>query len=496
MDSRVLKTSALTKRYDDTTVLDSVDLTVASGEVRALLGENGAGKSTLIKIVSGSVRATEGTFTVLGRELDAPTPQAAAEAGVATLHQELAIAPGLSVAENVFLGRPVASTVGVVRWKRLRSMARAVFDELGFDIDVTRDAGASTPIEQTMTALARALSQQAPLLILDEPTASLTHAEVNDLFAAVRRLQSHGTAILYVSHRLDEVFELADTYTILRDGKRVAEGDISATDIDRVITAMAGRRIDDVFPPKGGPTDKAVLSVRDLRSRGLHHASLDLHKGEIFGIAGLAGAGRSELIRTISGLQRSHSGSMSLDGKAFRPSSARAAQGRGVVLVPEERRHEGLIPDSTARNLNVTTIGRHVTACGLISTRRELAHAADQWDRYDIRGRGLGQDVLRLSGGNQQKVVLAKFLDLDPEVILLDEPTRGVDVSTKAQIYRLITARADEGAAVVVVSSELPELLGICHRISVMHQGRLSRTFDASTITEQELLAACYGRAA
>ena len=492
----ILTATSLSKTYGDTTVLNGVDLTIREGEVRALLGANGAGKSTLIKIISGTIQATSGRFSVVGRELRSPCPLDAARAGVATLHQELAIAPGLTVAENVFLGRDVASSFGIVRWKRLNEMAAAVFDELGFSIDVRADAANATPIEQTMTALARALSQESPLLILDEPTASLTDSEVQELFAAVRRLQARDVGVLYVSHRLEEVFALADTYTILRDGVKVSEGLVKDTNIDEIIASMAGRRVGDVFAEKGQPTESVVLRVDDLSSRGLRSASFNLHRGEILGIAGLAGAGRSELVRTIAGAQRCQGGTITLRGKPFVPSNIGDAQRQGVVLVPEERRREGLLPDSIRRNLNATTIGRHVAMRGVVSNKDENSHAQRLWTSYDIRGSGLGQAVLRLSGGNQQKVVLAKFLALDPSVVLLDEPTRGVDVSTKAEIYRLVRGRADEGASVVVVSSELPELLGLCHRVAVMHEGQLLQVFDVSSVTEQELLAACYGRAA
>ena len=491
-----LSARALSKVYGDTTVLNGVDLTIKEGEVRAVLGANGAGKSTLIRIISGTIQATSGRFFVAGRELTNPTPLEAAKAGVATLHQELAIAPGLSVAENVFLGRGVASSCGIVRWKRLNAMAAAVFDELGFPIDVTADAANATPIEQTMTALARALSQDSPLLLLDEPTASLTDSEVQELFKAVRRLRARAVGVLYISHRLEEVFALADTYSILRDGIKVSDGLVEETTIDEVIAEMAGRRIDEVFAEKGQPTHSVVLRVEDLNSRGVLSASFDLCRGEILGIAGLAGAGRSELVRTIAGAQRRYSGTITLRGEPFVPSDVGEAQRQGVVLVPEERRREGLLPDSIRRNLNATTIGRHVTLRGVVSNRAENSNAQALWNSYDIRGSGLTQAVLRLSGGNQQKVVLAKFLALDPLVVLLDEPTRGVDVSTKAEIYRIIRARASAGSSVVVVSSELPELLGLCHRVAVMHEGQLSETFDTSSVSEHELLAACYGRAA
>lgn len=491
-----LRLCGLTKRYGDAVVLSGVSASLEAGEVRALLGENGAGKSTLIKIVSGVIRPTAGEVTVLGERVSFDSPRDASTAGISALQQELSIAPGLSVAENVSLGRRAGQTFGVVRWRQLNRIASGIFDELGFDVDVTRDAGELSPIGKTMTAIARAVSANAQILVLDEPTASLTDSETEQLLAVVGRLARRGVAVLYVSHRLDEVFRIAHTYTVLRNGVMVGQGAIADTTVDTVITAMAGRSIDSVFPERSASSSGCALAVRDLTGPGVHGIGFDVSHGEIFGIAGLAGAGRSKILAMLAGARRPTGGTLALFGASYSPRNVADAHRQGVVLVPEERRTQGLIPDTVLRNMNITTVRRHAVARCVMSSSSERRHAQELWQRYDVRGTSIDQEALRLSGGNQQRIVLAKNLALEPRLILLDEPTRGVDVGTKSEIYRLVRDRARQGASVVFVSSELPELLGVCHRIGVVHQGRMNGVFDATAVSEHQLLAACYGRAA
>ncbi|MBX3031618.1 MAG: sugar ABC transporter ATP-binding protein [Chloroflexi bacterium] len=491
-----LVATGLGKRYGDTTVLDDVDLVVEAGEVHALLGENGAGKSTLIKIVSGVVTPDRGGIVVSGRTVPRGSPQAAIAAGVSTLFQELAPVPGLSVAENVLLGPLTPSRLGIVDRRRLHTTARALFAEVGRDIDVTQPAERLSPVEQTMTAIARALARECRLLILDEPTAALTDAETSELFRVMARLQARGVGILYVSHRLDEVARVATRYTVLRNGQRVADGTMAGTSVSSIITSMAGRPIETLFPPGGATPGPSVLVATGISGRRIRDVSIEVRAGEVLGIAGLAGSGRSELLRIIGGASRAHAGTWSIDGHAVRPSSPADAQAAGVALVPQERRSQALLPDTVERNLVATTIGRHVRLRGIVSRGRERGHARELWERFDIRGRGLEQEVLTLSGGNQQKVVLADFLALRPRLLLLDEPTRGVDVATRSEIYRLIRAQADAGCAVVMVSSELPEILGLGDRIVVLHEGRVTGRFARGEVDEDGLLHACYAQVA
>lgn len=501
----VVAVAGLTKRYGGVTVLDHVDLSVRWGEVRALLGENGAGKSTLIKILSGVVRADDGTVTLNDERVDLHSAHAAQELGIATLHQELAIVPGLSVAENIFLGQRKAQTFGVVRWRTLRREAERLLDSLGQHLNVRQDADQLSPVGKTMTSIARALSRDAKVLILDEPTAALTDQETAQLFAVMRRLKERGVAIIYVSHRLEEVVQVCDTYTVLRNGQKVGEGDIGDVTIPELITTMAGRPVDTIFPSRGGAGTGVLLRAEGLGGKRCHDVSFELHEGEVIGIAGLAGSGRSEVVRLLAGAQHRRAGSLEVRDVAPSNNAAEPlqltrrhtigrAQRLGITLVPQERRADGLVPDSIERNINLTTLGRHTLGRVVMVPRRARRHAEQRHTELAVRSRGIAQPVLRLSGGNQQKVVLAKFWALSPRILLLDEPTRGVDVGTKSEIYHLVRQRASEGTGVVVVSSELPELLGLCDRILVMHEGRMVGAFDAATTTEDELLHACYGR--
>ncbi len=474
-------------------MLDHVDLDLHGGQVHALLGENGAGKSTLIKILSGVLQPDDGEIEIDGRPVEIRSPHDASRAGIATLHQELSMVPGLSVAENVFLGRTPPATLGVVRWRELNRRAEALLSELGQSIDPRRDAGRLSPVEQTMTAIARALSLDAKVLVLDEPTAALTDQETEQLFATLRRLTARGVAVLYVSHRLEEVMSICDTYSVLRNGVLVDRGDIAGATIPQIISAMVGRSIEAVFPRRSEPPEgEPLLRVRDVHGRRTRGVSFDVRPGEVFGIAGLAGSGRSEIVRILAGAQRRHEGTIELEGRPVSPRSVKHGQRHGIALLPQERRAEGIIPDSVERNANVTTIDRHTRARVVVHPAAAVAHARLLADRLSVRHHSLEQPILTLSGGNQQKVVLAKYLALHPKVLLLDEPTRGVDVGTRSEIYRLVREHAAQGVAVVVVSSELPELLGWCDRITVMREGRQVATFVAADTDEHELLHACY----
>lgn len=501
----VVAVTGLTKRYGGVTVLDRVDLEVQPGEVRALLGENGAGKSTLIKILSGVVRADEGSVHLGDSAVEIHNPHDAQALGIATLHQELAIVPGLSVAENIFLGQSTAQTAGVIRWRKLRADANALLETLGQHLNVKMDAARLSPVGKTMTAIARALSLDAKVLILDEPTAALTDHETAQLFSVMRRLKERGVAIIYVSHRLEEVVQVCDTFTVLRNGQKVGEGRIAETDIPSLITTMAGRPVETLFPPRGSVHGAVLLRAVGLCGKRCRDISFELHEGEVIGIAGLAGSGRSEVVRILAGAQQRRGGSLEITGAGASSGGAPTPIGRrysigraqriGISLVPQERRTDGLVPDSIERNINITTLGRHTLGRIVMHHGRAREHAERRHGELAVRSRGISQPVLRLSGGNQQKVVLAKFWALSPRVLLLDEPTRGVDVGTKSEIYHLVRQRAAEGTGVVVVSSELPELIGLCDRILVMHEGRMVGAFDASTTNEDELLHACYGRA-
>ena len=490
----LLSITGLTKSFGPTVVLDHVDLSLKRGEVRALLGENGAGKSTLIKILAGIHQPDSGQITINGAEKRFDSPRESFLAGIATVHQEIMISPGLSVAENVLLGSTTPSNFGKVNWRRINKIAQEFFQELGQEIDVSKPVENLSPIQMTMTALARSLCQNAQILILDEPTAALTDSEVQQLFAVIKRLSERGVSILYVSHRLAEVFQIAETYTVLRNGHKVAEGLVSDTTITEIITSMSGKRIEQIFPPKTKETAKEVLNVSNLAGKKVRGINFTVHEGETLGIAGLAGSGRSEILRIISGAQKIVSGEMTLKGAAYDPSSIQEAHGKGVVFVPQDRAHSGLIPGSILSNIVVTKLSQ-LTNLRIFSSRKQEIEAGKRaWKEMDIRGSSLVQEIFTLSGGNQQKVVLAKFLALSPTVLLIDEPTKGVDVATRSEIYRLIAALTAVGMSVVVVSSELSELMAISHRMIVLHEGQQVGTFVCDEITENQALLASYGR--
>jgi ABC-type sugar transport system ATPase subunit len=404
------------------------------------------------------------------------------------------VSPGLSVAENVLLGSKTPSNFGKVNWRRINKIAQEFFQELGQEIDVSKPVENLSPIQMTMTALARSLFQNAQILILDEPTAALTDSEVQQLFAVIKRLSDRGVSILYVSHRLAEVFQIADTYTVLRNGHKVAEGLVSETTITEIITSMSGKNIEQIFPPRSKETATEILAVSDLVGKKVRGINFKVHEGETLGIAGLAGSGRSEILRIISGAQKIVSGKMTLKGAAYDPSSIQEAHGKGVVFVPQDRAHSGLIPGSILSNIVVTKLNQLTNLRIFSSRKRETEAGKRAWKEMDIRGSSLAQEIFTLSGGNQQKVVLAKFLALSPTLLLIDEPTKGVDVATRSEIYRLIAALTARGMSVVVVSSELSELMAISHRMIVLHEGQQVGTFVCDEITENQALLASYGR--
>lgn len=490
----LLSITGLTKSFGPTVVLDHVDISLKRGEVRALLGENGAGKSTLIKILAGIHQSDSGNIVINGSEKKFDSPRDSFLAGIATVHQEIMVSPGLSVAENVLLGSETPSNFGKVNWRRINKIAQEFFLELGQELDVSKPVENLSPIQMTMTALARSLCQNAQILILDEPTAALTDSEVQQLFAVIKRLSDRGVSILYVSHRLAEVFQIADTYTVLRNGHKVAEGLVSETSITEIITSMSGKNIEQIFPPRSKETAKEILTVRDLAGKKVRGINFAVHEGETLGIAGLAGSGRSEILRIISGAQKIVSGEMTLKGAAYDPSSIQEAHGKGVVFVPQDRAQSGLIPGSILSNIVVTKLNQ-LTNLRIFSSRKQETEAGKRaWKEMDIRGSSLAQEIFTLSGGNQQKVVLAKFLALSPTLLLIDEPTKGVDVATRSEIYRLIAALTARGMSVVVVSSELSELMAISHRMIVLHEGQQVGTFVCDEITENQALLASYGR--
>jgi ABC-type sugar transport system ATPase subunit len=485
----------IVKSFDGVHALKNGRLDVREGEIHALLGENGAGKSTLIKILTGIYAPDGGVIRRAGDEVEFSSVRAANRAGVVALYQELSIIPSISVAENILLGEQTPSSGGVVRWAELRRRAQAQLDALHQRIPLGKLAGELSPVQQTMVAVARALATDARVLILDEPTASLTDTEIVELFAVLRDLRARGVAIVYVSHRLEEVFALCDRLTIMRNGEWITTKPVAETNIDEVIATMVGRNPAALSPERGTATSTVSIAVSHLDGRRVRDVSFEAHEGEVLGIGGLAGSGRSELLRILAGAQKRTGGEIVVAGAALRRASGVArALDAGIALVPEERRSQGVILRASIEdNIAVANI-RAVSRAGIVSGHRIADITRRGIQDLQIKTRGARQHVGELSGGNQQKVVLAKMLARQPRVLLMDEPTRGIDVGTKAEIYRLIRRLAAGGTTVIAVSSELPELIGMSDRILILHEGRVSGVVPAATADDELLLSYCYGK--
>nr|WP_134768796.1 sugar ABC transporter ATP-binding protein [Nocardioides sp. 1609] len=489
--------SGIVKVFSSVRALGGVDLDVRRGEVHCLLGQNGAGKSTMIKILSASYIPDEGTITWKGLPARFGNPQAAIDAGVATIYQELDLVGGLTVAENIFLGHEV-STGGFSRRGAANARAREILARLGHsEISPSRLVGDLSPAGQQVVSMARALSHEVDLLILDEPSAVLDHGEVENLFRVVKSLTAQGVAVVYISHRLEEIREIGDRITVLKDGVTVATGlPAKSTPTADLIKLMTGRSIEYVFPQRAEETAAGVAAVGDvvLQVQGLslagHFSGVDLavRAGEIVGLAGLVGSGRTEILETIYGARRASSGSVALDGKRLRRGSVDAAVRAGMGLAPEERKSQGLLLDQPVyANISVSSMKRFQRA-GFIQRARERARARELVDSLDVRPRNIARHVRTMSGGNQQKVVLARWLLRGCRVLLLDEPTRGVDVGARAEIYRLVRDLADSGVAVIVVSSEVEEVLGLADRVLVVREGRVVHEAAAAHIDESRVL--------
>ncbi|POO55655.1 sugar ABC transporter ATP-binding protein [Agrobacterium rosae] len=470
MAEPVLSLKGISKRYGPLEVVKNVSLDVYAGEVVALLGENGAGKSTLSGIIAGSRTPSEGSMTWLGQPYAPASPREAIDKGVVLIHQELQLLPELTIAENVFLGRwPTRN--GVVDRAQMVSRAQEQMSRLNLHIPATRKVAGLSTANQQLVEIAKALALNAKLLILDEPTAALGGAETEALFEQVRKLRAEGVGIIYISHRMDEIRKITDRIVVLRDGERVNEFADSATPVRTIVESMVGRPLERMFPQRSLPTDNVVLQVAGLTSaaNSFRDVTFDLHAGEILGIAGLVGAGRTELVRAIAGADPIRSGAIRLNGKELALRSPSDAIHNGIVMVPEDRKDQGLIVSHRiGENLiyaNLDQLGGRWLSSGM---KRDFANNAIS--KFGVKGRG-EQPASDLSGGNQQKVVIAKWLARNPSVVVLDEPTRGIDVGARAGIYDIIANLAKQGVAVIVVSSDLEEVLGVSHRILVLAQG-------------------------
>ncbi len=495
VQSAGLEMRGVAKRFGSTVALAGVDLTVAPGEVHALLGENGAGKSTLMRVLAGACTPDAGSMTLWGEPYAPRGPLEGLRAGVAMVYQELNLAPELTVAQNIMLGRE-RTRGGFECRAEMAASVREVLGQVGAgDLPLDRRVRDLGPGARQLVEVARGLAHRARVVVMDEPTSSLAAQDVQRLFAAVRRLRDRGIGIVYISHFLEEVWEIADRFTVLRDGRTVGSGDVAGTTHDRIVEMMAGREIGEVFPTRGARTVGApVLRLDGLAGQTLPGPTdLQLCRGEIVGLAGLCGAGRTELLRAVFGLAPVRAGAITVAAVTDHGAGPPTRLGQGVGLLSEDRVLEGLaLNRSLAENLTLSRMDGF-TRWGWISPGRRNA-IAQQWiDRLRIRTRGPSQAVSGLSGGNQQKVALARLLHHDVDVLLLDEPTRGIDVGSRAEIYGIIEELATRGAAILMVSSYNPELMGLCDRIAVMHRGSLGAARPVAEWTEERLLAAATG---
>jgi len=489
MDEVIVSMRGICKSFPGVKALDNVDFELRSGEVMALLGENGAGKSTLVKIMSGVYERDSGDLEILGKAYGNLTPKQARSLGVAIIHQELNMCRHLTVAENIFLGRE-KTRGGVLSNAYMESESRKILSELKIDIHPGQIVGDLSISKQQMVEIAKALSVNARILIMDEPTSSLTSKEIDDLFRIIRSLKASGHGIVYISHRLEELQHIADRVMVMRDGQYITSMNYADTTIDKIITYMIGRELKEKFPRVSCEKGKVILDVKNLNAgKMVRDVSLSLYEGEVVGVAGLVGAGRTEMTRAIFGIDQKESGDIFLDGKEIKINSPEDAIKAGIVLAPEDRKKDGISTKLSLRhNLALPNLDKVCDRLGIINRRKEEELCGNAVSSLSIKMSGLDIDAGTLSGGNQQKVVVGKWLARESRVMIFDEPTRGIDVAAKVEIYNIINKLKQNGIAVMFVSSEMPEVLGISDRIIVMCDGRITGDMLTKDASQNEIL--------
>jgi rhamnose transport system ATP-binding protein len=488
-----LEMVGVAKSFGGVTALVDASLTLYPGQIHALLGENGAGKSTLLKTLAGVHRADSGEITLHGEAFTQGSTRESIEQGVAVIYQEPSLFPDLTLAENVFVGRQLQRG-GLVDWAGMEREAKALFERLGVSLDPHARARGISIADQQIVEIAKALSTDASVIVMDEPTAALSSKEVERLFQVVRNLRDQGSAVVFVSHRLDEVFALCDRMTVMRDGSTVGTSLVSETNEKEVIQLMVGREVSELFPKMEPKIGEVVLRVQNLTLEGqFSDISFEVRAGEIFALAGLVGSGRSEVIRAVFGIEKYDSGSVEIHGISLPAGKPSASMAAGIALVPEDRRQQGLfMASSIARNVAVTLLKK--LSVWVLLRRKDEEKTATEWSgTLQLKYARIEDPVERLSGGNQQKVVLSKWLATEPRVLIVDEPTRGIDVGTKAEVHKLLSQKAQQGMAVIMVSSELPEVLGMADRIFVMREGRHQGTLDRTQATPETIITLATG---
>ena len=487
----LVEMNGISKDFPGVHALRDCRFDLRRGEVHALVGENGAGKSTLMKILAGVYRMDAGRIRVKGVEVDIPTPRAAQQLGISIIHQELSLMPNLTAAQNIFIGRePRRLLPFLLDDRALNRNAQALFDQLHLKLDPQTKVANLAVAQQQMVEIAKALSYRAEVVIMDEPTAALTETEIDELFRIIRKLRETGVGVVHISHRLEELKRISDRVTVMRDGQYIATVDTKGTTIDQIIRMMVGRTIFEEAPELHATDPEVVLDVRDLsRGRAVRHVSFNLHRGEILGFAGLVGAGRTEVARAVFGADRADSAEISVKGRVAHINSPGDAVRRGIGYLSEDRKRFGLaLSMDVETNIVLATFRRFLQAFGRIDAGRTRSTALQRVERLAIKTPSIRQKVRNLSGGNQQKVVIAKWLTADTDILIFDEPTRGIDVGAKSEIYHLLNELAQQGKAIIMISSELPEILRMSHRIIVMCEGRITGELSGAGATQEQIM--------
>lgn len=491
----LLQLQGITKSFPGVKALSGAALNVYPGKVMALVGENGAGKSTMMKVLTGIYRKDAGSIHFLGQEVDFSGPKASQEAGIGIIHQELNLIPQLTIAENIFLGREFTNRFGRIDWNKMYAEADKLLKRLNLRYDSRRMVGDLSIGDQQMVEIAKVLSFESKVIIMDEPTDALTDTETASLFSVIKELQSQGCGIVYISHRLKEIFEICDDITVFRDGQFIGERPVSDLQEDTLIEMMVGRKLEDQYPRSSKVPGEVRLKVQNLSGPGVDSVSFTVRKGEILGVAGLMGAGRTELMKILYGALPRTGGNVTLDGRDVVTRKPQDGLANGIVYISEDRKRDGLVLGmSVKENMSLTALRYFSHAGGRLKHAEEQLTVADFIRLFNVKTPSMEQPIGLLSGGNQQKVAIARGLMTRPNVLILDEPTRGVDVGAKKEIYQLVNQFKEEGLSIILVSSEMPEVLGMSDRIIVMHEGRLSGDFPIEQATQEVLMAAAVGK--
>ena len=488
----LLSMQDITKQYPGVLALDSVSIDLYEGETHALVGENGAGKSTFIKVLAGAIKPDAGKIVIGGKTYTEMSPVIAHSLGIEVIYQEFNLMPTLTVEENVFIGN-IPNKKGIINRKEMKRRTTEIFESMGVDIDPKTIVSELSMAYMQMVEIARALSKNVKILIMDEPTAPLTASEVEVLFQIMERLHKQGVTIIYISHRLNEIFRITDRLTIIRDGKKIGTYATKDMTRERLICGMVGREMSDTFPERNYPIGETILSVDKLCGNGVKDVTFDLHRGEILGFGGLVGAGRTEIMRVLFGADPKDSGKVKLKDKEINSQSPRESIEQGIVLIPEDRKRQGVILNlPIAENIILPNL-KSISKLGLVGNKREKVMVDEQMEALKIAAPSAAQFVKNLSGGNQQKVVLAKWMACSSEVLIFDEPTRGIDVGAKQEIYKLMNALCERGAAIIMISSEMEELLGMSDRIVVLCEGKQMEILGKDKFSQEAVLALASG---